>query len=239
MRWPKAPQLLPPVIVLLLLPRTVGAHDLTLERTGPRAFLLRYGHADPSHSGPAQVPYPAQAVQDVRCFASDGTRVPLRVPPGSPVRLAGACSNVAVLFSTGHWTKTPYGEVNRPRTQVSGSVVDSWLSVETIRRVDVWGPWAARPLLGRGLEIVPLGNAPATSVGEKLALLVTLNGRPIAGAAVAYGGSLRGTSDGDGTIRIRIRHTGAQRIRASLERAAAGALPHREVYSAFLQFETM
>jgi nickel transport protein len=140
-----------------------------------------------------------------------------------------------VTTSSGYWTKTAWGTTNVPKTGVAG-VLESWLSEETIKRIERWTAAAARPLAER-LELTPLADPLALAPGDKLRLLVTLGGRPVAGVPVAYDGDVRGTTAADGTIALRIRRPGLQMIRASAEAPLADGRADTVVRAATLNFE--
>lgn len=50
-------------------------------------------------------------------------------------------------------------------------MIDSWLSIESVKRIDRWGDGLAQPLTGE-LELVPTHNPLALKVGEKLRVRV-------------------------------------------------------------------
>lgn len=114
--------------------------------------------------------------------------------------------------------------------------IKSWLSYESVKRIDGWDAKLARPLT-QGLEITPLDDPLRLHEGEKVRLVVTFEGRPIEGAAVAYDGKPRGATGADGRINIRIRHAGFQIIQASLTLPSAAPEADEVVHTANLNFE--
>lgn len=210
------------------------AHDLWVKRQGP-VHVLQYGHERSGHEGPKILEYRPEQVRQALCFDSDGR--PLRAEMGQayPVTLKGACAASYFLTSSGYWSKTPYGTKNLPKTE-AGAVLDSWLSVESVKRLDGWGNTLARPLT-RELEIVPQGNPLTLKIGDKLRLTVTLDGKPVSGATVAYFGHPRGVSGADGQVNVRLQRPGLQLIQASLETPLDDGKADRLVQSTALQFE--
>lgn len=96
---------------------------------------------------------------------------------------------------------------------------------------------AGRRPAGQGLEITPLRDPLTLGSGDKLSLLVTDDGRPVAGLPVAYGDDTRGVSGADGRIAIRLRHPGVQLITTTLETPLNDGKADRSLRSATLQFE--
>ena len=115
-------------------------------------------------------------------------------------------------------------------------MVKSWLSHESVKRIDTWSPALAKPLT-QELEIVPLDDPLRLSASDKLHLRVTLAGRPVSGATVTYDGEPRGATDTDGNINVRLRHDGYQMIATSVTRPLASPKADEEVRAASLVFE--
>ena len=67
--------------------------------------------------------------------------------------------------------------------------------------------------------------------------LVVKDGKPVAGASVAYHGNPRGETDADGRIAIRLRHGGVQLIATSLELPLKDGKADTEILAATLQFD--
>jgi len=219
---------------LLLLTVSAAAHDYWLEPDGD-GYLLYRGHRHSGHEGAAVVPYEPGIVQ--RAVCADGSGQGRTVRPGDryPVRIPGPCSAVYVEADSGLWTQTLTGTRNLPRDQVSGAL-RSWRSVESVKRLEAWSPALARPV-SDGLELVPTEDPFALAPGDKLRLLVTWQGRPRAGVAVAYDGRARGLTGKDGRINIRLRHRGPQSISASIDDPSAEPGTDKVVRSTALIFD--
>lgn len=210
------------------------AHDLWLERQGP-VHTLQYGHVGSSHEGAKKLPYRPEQVRQALCFDSDGRPLRAEVGLAYPLTLRGACAASFFLTSSGYWSKTPYGTKNLPKTE-AGAVLDSWLAVESIKRLDAWGPALSQPLTPE-LEIVPLNDPLRLKAGDKLRLMVTLRGQPAAGATLAYLGRPRGVSGTDGRVNLRLQRPGLQLIQASLTTPLDDGKADRLMQSTALQFE--
>lgn len=212
----------------------VLAHDLWLERNNAGLTLL-YGHRHSGHAGPETIEYRPDTVRRVTCFDAAGAPVGEGAKAVYPARLTGDCAAAYALLSSGHWTKTPYGTRNVPKDQVDVSL-KSWVSFEGVKRIDRWGPGLARPVSG-DLEVVSLDNPLALSDGDKLRLLVSFRGEPVAGAVVAYDGKPRGETGADGLVNLKVRHGGIQAIEATLRRPLQSAQADEEVHTSTLTFD--
>jgi nickel transport protein len=222
------------LVLVIALPGHALAHDLWVEKEGGD-FILYYGHKHSRHQGATFLDYGAEWVREAACFDAAGTRIPFRSEGGHPYRMSGECAEVHVSFSSGYWTKTPYGTRNVPKNEARVPV-KSWQSYDSVKRIDHWTDALARPLAG-GLELTPLEDPLSLRKGKKLRLRVTLEGKPVKDAVVAYDGKPRGGADPDGRINIRVRHGGFQVIQASLTRPIASEKADEVIYSTNLNFE--
>ncbi len=227
------------LLLFFLLPALPAlAHDLWLEREAT-GITLYQGHKYPGHSshgGAETIPYDAAFVKDALCLDAGGRTQPLALTKLAPWRTATAdCAAIRIAASSGYWTKTPWETKNVPRAGVAGAI-KSWLSEESVKRIDSWRPGADRPL-SNGLEITPTRDPLALKPGDKLVVLVTDHGQPSAGVPVAYGGEIRGVTGADGRIALRLRQSGMQMIAASVETPLTDGKADVAIRSAVLQFE--
>ncbi|MBI4719788.1 MAG: DUF4198 domain-containing protein [Chitinivibrionia bacterium] len=214
-------------------PRAFG-HDLWLERTGAGLALLS-GHRHSTHEGADLVEYSPSVVLRAECFAADGAASVPELTDTYPVTVAARCAATCIFTSTGYWTKTTYGTQNVPKTKARYPV-QSWLSYESVKRIDAWSDALARPLT-QELDIVPLGNPFEAGAGGKLRLMVAFEGNPAEGIIVCYMGKPRGTTGRDGTINIRLKEPGLQMIQACRRAPLASAEADEIVYTTTLNFE--
>ena len=210
------------------------AHDLWLEREDGNLGLY-YGHKYSRHQGSTFLEYDAKWVREALCFDAAGTSVPFQSEAAYPFRMRGECAAAHVSISSGYWTKTPYGTQNTPKNEAR-MPLKSWLSHDSVKRIDHWTEALARPLAG-GLELTPLEDPLSLRKGEKLRLRVTFDGEPVQEAVVAYDGKPRGRPDPDGRINIRVRHGGFQVIQASFTRSIAGEKADEVIHATNLNFE--
>lgn len=221
-------------LLLLSLPLTATAHDLWLDKEGG-GYTLFQGHRHSAHAGAEVVPYEPTAVKSVTCLEQGGASKAVAPGKAHPVKFSTDCAAVLVSFSTGYWTKTAWETKNAPKTGISG-VMKSWLSEDSVKRIDRWTPASAQPL-GSGLEITPVSDPLKVAIDDKLVVLVTENKKPKAGVPVAYQGDTRGATGDDGKIAIRIRHGGVQLISASIEVPLNDGKADTAIRATALQFE--
>jgi nickel transport protein len=221
-------------LTVLLRAAGVNGHDLWLERT-EGGYILRYGHLGSGCPSVERTDYLYAEVECVQCFDTSGAGTEAEIARKDPVRIEGNFPVVSVLIYPEYWSETPFGFKNLPKDK-AGSSIRSWLSIESVKRIDSWRDWISSPLTD-SLDIVPLKNPLETASGGKIRLLVTFGGSPAAGATVAYGDEPRGVTDSRGRINIRLRHGGLQLIKASLRQPGDGIKSDEVVYTAALVFE--
>jgi nickel transport protein len=211
------------------------AHDLWLERESG-SLTLYQGHKYSAHGGAETIPYDTNFVKEALCLETSGRSKPLAASKATPWKTTATdCAATRVAVSSGYWTKTPWETKNVPKTEVSGAI-KSWLSEESVKRVDRWTPGADRPL-SAGLEITPTIDPLVLKPGDKLIVLVTENRLPKANVPVAYGGDTRGATGEDGRIAIRLRQGGMQLISTSTETPLNDGKADVAIRGAILQFE--
>jgi nickel transport protein len=221
-------------LVTFLVGLPACAHDLWIERNGD-LHALAYGHERSGHEGEKKLEYKPDSVKQALCLNGDGQEIKAGKTLTYPVTLKGNCSASWFLTSSGYWSKTPYGTRNLPKTE-AGAVIDSWLSIEGVKRIDQWDDGLSRPLT-QELELVPRGNPLLLKTGDKLHLRAFYQGRPVAGVTVAYFGKPRGITDKEGNVNIRLQSAGFQLIQASIELPLNDGKADKAVHAASLQFE--
>ncbi len=221
-------------VLLVFLPFSAIAHDLWLEKIAG-GYVLYQGHRYSPHAGADVLAYEPTWVKAATCLDATGKPHALTWEKHYPVRLMTECAALSVAYSSGYWSKTAWETRNEPKTVPAG-VIRSWLSQESVKRLERWTPASMRPL-GVGLEIVPLGDPWQVSIGEKLIVWVSDNGQPRAGVPVAYHGEVRGTTDREGRIAIRIRQPGMQMLSASVEEALSDGKADTLIRATVLQWE--
>lgn len=225
---------LPFLVLLGSISAPLLAHDLWVERD-TLLHTLSYGHERSGHEGAKRLEYKPETVRQAECFSATGQEQKAERGKAYPVTLKGDCAASWFLVSTGYWSKTPYGTKNLPKSE-AGAVIDSWLSVEAVKRVDRWGEGLARPLT-KELELVPTDNPLALKPGDKLRLCAYYQGKPAANVTVAYFGKPRGVSGTDGMVNIRLAEPGFQLVQASLETPLSDGKADKTIQTSSLQFQ--
>jgi nickel transport protein len=225
----------PAALLCLVLAGSISCHEIWLERDGETLTLLS-GHTGTTHGGAEIREYSPDEVLHIQCFDTSGNAVPAAVDSAYPVRITGDAAVTYVVMSSGYWTRTPFGIKRLPKNE-AGSPITSWLSYESVKRIDGWGDALQGPVTD-DLEITAVRNPLALKEGKKARLLVTLGGKPLADVPVAYDGEPRGVSDSRGRVNIRIKHGGLQLIQASYSEPADSVKTDEIVHSTTLVFET-
>jgi hypothetical protein len=220
---------------MILTGTSAGAHDVFWS-AGAVADTLMEGHlSGHSHGGGTNKPLEAAKVVWLATIGADGARHEPPIPAAAPVTVASAGVADFALVDWGWSTKTANGTVNRHPSEVARPL-QGWRSQETVKHLRGWHPVLAAPL-GRGLELTPLTDPRLLSPGDKFTVLVTLDGSPVEGAAVACGGDARTASGRDGKVNVRLGAAGLQVVRASLRRPDADLPRYEDVRTAVLTFE--
>ena len=209
------------------------AHNLWIEGLGSERILL-YGHQGSGHEGTQSLEYRPGYVREAKCLNSLGNAQSIVLKQEYPARLQHDCTLTWFLASSGYWSKTPYGTKNLPKAELE-QVMESWLSFESVKRIDQWHPNFSKPI-SHELEISPQIDPYSLKVGDKVQLQTWYQGRPVAGVSVAYFGKPRGVTDKAGKINIRLNNPGFQLIQASLELPLNDGKADRIIQTSSLQF---
>jgi len=223
------------LLVALSLAAPAQAHDLWFDPL-PDGAVLHYGHQHSGHEGVALLDAQMAPPQTATCLPNPGAPDHPAPPTALPFRFTHNCAAWAVNLTPTFWSKTVYGTKPQPKNEVPGAI-RAWQSREALTWIASWRPELTQPLAGKGLELSPLENPLALGVDDKLHLLATFDGQPVAGVTVAYRGDPRGVSDDAGHINIRLKEGGVQLIEASLERPFPGPEADQTIWTATLQFE--
>ncbi len=195
------------------------AHDIWIDANA----TVHYGHDRTGEQHGAQRIIGEDEV--ARRLCKQGERVGNEASP--------KCDALLVTLEGVYYAKTPYGTQKVPKNEAK-MVLKSWQSFESVKRINNDAGIAP---LGAGLEL-SLTAAPSTlHVGDKLRLLVTVDGLPKADVAVAYGDRVIGASDAQGHINVKIREAGLQHVRASYSEKGDGVLCDEIVHATALNLE--
>jgi nickel transport protein len=222
------------LLIPLVLSSIAVSHDLWIEKDG-NFYVLYYGHLHPKQGDEKLIKYKPEEVLKFECFDVNGKAITSKIERSYPAKLQGSCGVVFALFSSGYWTKSVHGLKNLPKNQVQDAI-EGWLSYESIKRINQWSEAYTKPL-EEDIDIVPLENPLKTKVGEKITLAVYYRGKPLKNAVVAYDEHPIGTTDEEGKINIRIKHSGLQMISTSIREKADGVRADYVIKTTNLSFE--
>ena len=212
-----------------------AAHDLWFAKEGSTCTLC-YGHLESKTGEQKTIEYDPQNILKAQAFDLKGKEVQVTVNNQYPFTISEVPGPVVyALTSSGYWTKTPHGTKNVPKNKADMPVY-SWLSYESVKRIDRWADALSLPLT-EDLEITPLKNPIKLKKGKKIHLLVTFKGEPIEGVVVSYFDKPRGTSNSDGKINIKLKDSGPQLISASYKQEIQSEKADEIIYTTFLNFE--
>ncbi len=220
------------IFVLILISSLSFSHNMWIERQG-NFYVLHYGHRHSTHGGKKEIRYDSNNVLEVQCFDENLKAQKVDILKEYPLKIFGNCSNLYILFSSGYWTKTPYGTENLPKNKVK-MAVDSWLSYESIKYIENFPK--LNPISNK-LEILPLNDVFSLKEGEKMRFKVFFNKKPISNVPVAYNGKPMGLTDEEGKINIKLRERGFQYIEVSYKEEVKKEEMNKIIYTSILNFE--
>lgn len=158
---------------------------------------FHYGHLSPEAGEAKELPFdPSQVTYG--CVTASG----------ETAKWSAGCDELVARFENGTWSKTFDGTQKGSRARHPDALT-SWQSREI-------ACFIRRPLPGtpKGFALRPVDLAEA-AIGKRLTVRATFDGKPLAHIPVAYFGSVRGETDADGFVNIRLRHPGIQQITTS------------------------
>lgn len=189
------------------------AHDVFAQRV----LLIQFGDADERLD-----PYHPDQVTAVRAMASDGTALPVTLLPigetGVTIQSpAGDPIAVTVHWDGGYRVKPTPGDKWQKATRAEAEAAGAYLHSSVISlRVFAWHPALATPH-GTDLEIVPLADPAAATVGGHLPVRVLRDGKPLSGVALRTGDAKDALlSDDSGLVQIPLTAAGLLFIKASV-----------------------
>ncbi len=198
------------LIALIITAIGLQAHDLWINTAG----VLHYGHATNAHGTEETV---------------KADEIALRECVGD----AASCELLFITLHPKYYTKTPYGTKHEPKNKVK-QVVSSKKVFAFAKRI--YEPKYYAPL-GKGFELSLSKPYANLEVGDKLRVLVSMDGKAIKGVAVAYEDRFVGVSDDEGRVNVKIRHVGLQQLKAALTQKGDGIECDELLYESHLNLE--
>lgn len=219
-------------LILVLFSNLLFSHDIWIEKVG-KDFFLNYGHHKHGHSQEEKLPYKVENVMEVKCFDKDLKIINVKVSKEYPLKVEGDCAFIYILYSSGYWTKTPYGTENVPKNKANVPI-ESWFSYESAKWI---GSFTKSEPISEKLEIVPLNDLFSLKVGDKMRFKIYFNKKPISNVPVEYYGKVLGVTDEEGNINIKLKEKGIQLINASFTEIVNAEDKDKIIYGTSLSFE--
>lgn len=213
------------IIITQALICSLFAHDMWIDD----ALILHYGHIEAKGSHGEEKEIKKDAIDKVYCSTnSDIFEVESKEPKAN-------CDTLFIVLNEVYYTKTPYGTKEQPKDKTK-MAISSFKSIESAKRIN---NDSSVQIFKEGLELSLTNKLSNIKVGDKARLLVTYDGVPKGGVSVAYANSVKGVSDKDGAINIRIQEAGLQNIKASLTFKGDGITCDEIIHSSTLNIKVL
>ena len=188
------------VILLMLLPSSLFAHDFWIEKMGSH-FMVVYGH------GSQRLEFDSSKLKMLKAFDLEGREMRVvseKRAGGVLLKTEASPSLFFVAVDDGYWSKTIYGWRNLPKRKAT-RVVEAIRSYYYSKAILLWGDICQRPLSEAQLEIVPLENPIKMRPGEVLPVRVLYQGTPLSGVEVEAGDHEKvAVTDKEGIARVKL-----------------------------------
>jgi nickel transport protein len=201
------------------------AHDMWVDD----ALVLHYGHKQMKDAHGKNKEIKKEDISKVFCS------VAANVFEVDSKELKAKCDTLFIVLNEAYYTKTPYGTKKQSKDKTK-MALSSFKSIESIKRIN---NDEAEQIFNKGLELSLTNKLSNIEVGDKARLLVTFNGKAKSGVSVALGDKVRGASDEDGHINIRIQKAGLQNIKASLTLKGDGIKSDEIIHSTTLNIKVL
>ncbi len=201
------------------------AHDMWVDD----ALVLHYGHMQMNHSHGDEKEMKKEDIDKVFCSSES------KVLEVESKELKANCDTLFIVLNEVYYTKTPYGTKKQSKDKTK-MAISSFKSIESIKRINNDN---SEQIFNKGLELSLTNELSDIKVGDKARLLVTYDGKAKAGVSVAYANKVKGVSDKDGKINIRIKKAGLQNIKASLTFKGDGIKSDEIIHSSTLNIKVL
>ncbi|MDD2449224.1 MAG: DUF4198 domain-containing protein [Sulfurimonas sp.] len=213
------------IIITQVLILSLFAHDMWIDD----AQVLHCGHMHMKDSHGEEKEIKKEDINKVFCSAnSDIFEVQSK-------ELSAKCDTLFVILNEAYYTKTPYGTKKQSKDETK-MAISSFKSIESVKRINSDD---SGQIFNKGLELSLTNKLSNIKVGDKARLLVTYDGKAIPSVSVAYSDKVRGVSDKDGRINIRIQEAGLQNIKASLTLKDDGIKSDEIIHSSTLNIKVL
>lgn len=213
------------IIITQALLFSLFAHDMWVDD----AFALHYGHMQMKDSHGEEKEIKKEDIDIVFC-SKDKSLFEV-----ASKELKADCDSLFIVLNEAYYTKTPYGTKKQSKDKTK-MALSSFKSIESVKRINNDN---SQQVFKKGLELSLTNELSKIKVGDKARLLVTFDGKAKAGVSVAYGDKVRGQSDENGHINIRIQKAGLQNIKASLTLKSDGIKSDKIIHSSTLNIKVL
>jgi nickel transport protein len=228
----------PLILILLLFSGSLTAHDLWVEDHNG-TMVLHYGHRFEQNDGPGSIKYDPVDVKSVSCVKNGQiTAAKTEITEGVisvKTNISAFCDTLIFRIGPIQYTKTVHGTFRKKKSETEYPL-KSWISIESVKRIITSKNIKSDQPVTQELEITPTANLSAVTPGSKITFRVTRNGKTVSDAAVSINGEVRGVTDKNGLINLRIRNYGDQIIQVSKAMPAPGSDADETIESASLHF---
>ncbi len=211
------------ILITQILISSLFAHDMWVDD----ALVIHYGHMQKKNSHGDEQEIKKEDISVVFCSTE------ANIFELENKELEAKCDGVFILLNEAYYTKTPYVTKKQSKDKTK-MALSSFKSIESIKRIN---NDEAKQIFNKGLELSLTNKLSNIEVGDKARLLVTFDGKAKSGVRVALADKVKGVSDEDGRINIRIQKAGLQNIKASLSLKGDGVKCDKIIHSTTLNIK--
>ncbi len=201
--------------ILPIIVQPAFAHSLYFGNKGEDIPLL-FGHPEEGENN--VLPYSPASIKELTAYDLPGGVVPVETnnfPDSISVIPNSEVAALTAFVDRGFYVVTPDNEyLNISKQEATEEYTQAFRSLNYPKSLYNWSDAIAQPL-GQTLEIVPLENPFAVSVGENLDVQVLFEGVPLKDVLVEYSGKPIDDANGDGVFSIPWTQEGLKTIEAS------------------------
>ncbi|MBV7433935.1 DUF4198 domain-containing protein [Cardiobacteriaceae bacterium TAE3-ERU3] len=188
------------LLVCSLMAATASAHNLFPAQTD-NGYTIRFWADDHWEE-----PDPQNVIGLTAYDVDKRVKVGYDYTSGTVIAEDGSVGLMTAEYDFGYFTFTADKHFHKPRTEVEGVIFDTRHIYKLGKGIFQWDEAYSKPV-GMKIEVTPLHNPLKLKEGDKLKVLVTLDGKPYAGAEFEdQVGDIDGlTTDKDGIAEITLR----------------------------------
>ena len=204
------------VLLVLLAACSVLAHDTWIDKQNGELLVLR------GHGGKAEA-YDSSLVKEAKGLDAKGHAVEVQIKKNkenAALLTKGDPAIAGALYDSGYWLKTTDGWKKATKREGKGkyNIVESLKSKQYCKNFQATCSESSKPM-GQRFEVIPQKDPMSAKVGDKLAIKVLFDGKPVEGAIINVGGGHGDAknllkTDKSGMANVTIEKAGLQLIKA-------------------------